>query len=488
MGAMLSLFTFLIPNHKLIPIIHFGSKIAHVTVRRKDSPAVLPTDDDHISLNKRSSLDPRSDESKKPSEKWMSLEELVEERVPSLHRPFRPSWWLPNGHFQTGYTVVANFDSVDHVTYKRTLLRVLDGGTIGLDFTPVTPVRDQDETAPVIVVLHGLTGGSQEPYVRSILATACLPKADGGLGARAVVVNFRGCAGVPLTSPQFYNGGNTDDIRTALLYISAIYPRAPLLGVGFSLGANVLTRYMGEEGSNSRLRAGVVLACPWDFVRNSARLEGRWLNRVIYSKALARNLSKLFSKHIATVKSFGPSVLMDHLPEALALKSPFLKDMDGNVTIYCAGDYPHTPFRSADAYYLWAGGHWKLPGIQVPFLAINSVDDPIVAEIPYEIASKNPWVCLTTTRFGGHIGWFEGPLFGRKGEPPHRWMKKPVLEWFAATLDITDKLGATGINEGNPRETKDGFEREVGTRWVGYRVLETGIQIHANKSDLLQGL
>lgn len=29
----------------------------------------------------------------------------------------------------------------------------------GLDFTPPTPAQDQDETAPVIVVLHGLSGG-----------------------------------------------------------------------------------------------------------------------------------------------------------------------------------------------------------------------------------------------------------------------------------------------------------------------------------------
>lgn len=121
-------------------------------VRRRDAPAVLPTDDDHIGLNKRSPPDPWRDESEKPSERRMSLKELVEERVPSLHRPFHPCWWLPNGHLQTGYTVIANFDSVDHVTYKRclfksnlawtsvavpahisfprTLLRVLDGGTL----------------------------------------------------------------------------------------------------------------------------------------------------------------------------------------------------------------------------------------------------------------------------------------------------------------------------------------------------------------------
>jgi len=73
----------------------------------------------------------------------------------------------------------------------------------GLDFTPVEPIRDQDEKAPVIVVLHGMTGGSHESYIRSIIATACAPKEKGGLSARAVVVTSRGCAGVPLTSPQF---------------------------------------------------------------------------------------------------------------------------------------------------------------------------------------------------------------------------------------------------------------------------------------------
>lgn len=97
--------------------------------------------------------------------------------------------------------------------------------------------------------------------MRSILGTACTPKSEGGLGYRAVVVNFRGCAGVELTSAQFYSAGHTDDIRSALLYISSKYPRAPLLGVGFSLGAGVLTRYLGEEGAASRLKAGCVLAC-----------------------------------------------------------------------------------------------------------------------------------------------------------------------------------------------------------------------------------
>ena len=68
-------------------------------------------------------------------------------------------------------------------------------------------------------------------------------------------------AGVPLTSPQLYSSCHTDDIRHALLYISHRYPQALLLGLGFSLGANVLTRYVAEEGEECILISACVLAC-----------------------------------------------------------------------------------------------------------------------------------------------------------------------------------------------------------------------------------
>ena len=68
-------------------------------------------------------------------------------------------------------------------------------------------------------------------------------------------------AGVPLSTPQLYSSCHTDDIRQALLYISSRYPRAPLLGLGFSLGANILTRYVAEEGEECRLISACALAC-----------------------------------------------------------------------------------------------------------------------------------------------------------------------------------------------------------------------------------
>ena len=66
-----------------------------------------------------------------------------------------------------------------------------------------------------------------------------------------------------------FSGGYTGDIRASVLYISSLYPDAPLLGMGFSLGANVLTRFVGEDGADCRLTSAIVMACPWDNVKNS---------------------------------------------------------------------------------------------------------------------------------------------------------------------------------------------------------------------------
>jgi hypothetical protein len=68
-------------------------------------------------------------------------------------------------------------------------------------------------------------------------------------------------AGVPITSPLMYSAGHTDDTRQALLYVAHQFPNAKLLGLGFSLGSNLLTKYLGEERHQTRIRAACVLAC-----------------------------------------------------------------------------------------------------------------------------------------------------------------------------------------------------------------------------------
>jgi predicted alpha/beta-fold hydrolase len=93
---------------------------------------------------------------------------------------------------------------------------------------------------------------------------------------------------VPFSSSSF-SAGYTDDIRCALAYVSKHLPDAPLVGVGFSLGANVLAKYFGEEGDATPLKGGAVLGCPWDLYKGHIEL-GKNLLGWTYSKAMARNL------------------------------------------------------------------------------------------------------------------------------------------------------------------------------------------------------
>ena len=87
--------------------------------------------------------------------------------------------WLGNGHLQTIYNVLGDFSLIDKITYSRTLLRTPDGGTLGLDFVhnpdsldhrvrgeDAETQAESDDTTPILVIAHGLTGGSYESYVR----------------------------------------------------------------------------------------------------------------------------------------------------------------------------------------------------------------------------------------------------------------------------------------------------------------------------------
>lgn len=66
-----------------------------------------------------------------------------------------------------------------------------DNGTLVLDSFPA--LESMPEDTPFVVILHGITGSSQEAYTRATVKAVTRPKSEGGPGFRAVVLNFRGC-------------------------------------------------------------------------------------------------------------------------------------------------------------------------------------------------------------------------------------------------------------------------------------------------------
>jgi len=165
----------------------------------------------------------------------------------------------------------------------------------------------------------------------------------------------------------------------------------------------------------------------------------------------------------------------------LGMKFPRGDEVDHIIMRFVGGTSP--PFESADDYYVHASSDQVLGDIRVPFLSINSADDPIVRVVP-EDGAGNSYVVMSLTAKGGHIGWFEASDRFGKGR---RWIKMPVLEWLRA-------FGEDVVHEGQrgqPLHEVDGFLKEVGRDDIGCKEVgdEAGYISGTNcQEGLLSGL
>ncbi|EEP78212.1 conserved hypothetical protein [Uncinocarpus reesii 1704] len=254
--------------------------------------------------------------------KTISLAELCKASTPSTCR-LNPL--LFNGHLQTAWTVIKNDDVP--VYYRRWRFEANNpnySGTFEVDFVvrpyDVASVSQQsdenrglpsrttfytekefaelpsDDSKPMLVVLHGLSGGSHELYLRHVIA----PLLEQGW--EACVINFRGCAESKVTSSILYNARATWDVRQMVKWLRKIFPNRPLFGIGFSLGANILTNYLGEEAEKCELKAAVICSNPWNLEVGSLALQRTWLGLEVYSKTMGDNMKRLFERHVAAVE------------------------------------------------------------------------------------------------------------------------------------------------------------------------------------------
>ena len=119
-----------------------------------------------------------------------------------------------------------------------------------------------EDTKPLLITLHGLSGGSFEVYLRHVLAPLVAQTSEGenagGLSGgdwEALVVNSRGCAGSKITSSILYNARATWDVRQVVKWCRKTWPKRPLFAIGYSLGANILANVRRHERGNFSLSA-----------------------------------------------------------------------------------------------------------------------------------------------------------------------------------------------------------------------------------------
>lgn len=320
---------------------------------------------------------------------------------------------LANGHLQTMWT--ATKLSGPPVYYRRKLFKAEEEayhGTFAVDFV-VEPFEESnqdlpprtvyfgeeefvslssDDSKPMLVVLHGLSGGSHEIYLRHAIAPLI-----GEGGWEACVVNSRGCAGSKITSSVLYNARATWDVRQVVKFLRKTFPNRPLFGLGFSLGANMLTNYCGEEGANCLLKAAVVCSNPFNLEVSSKMLQNSFIGKEVYLRYMGDAMKRLIDNHHEELKKF------TNLDLEAVKKVTYLNEFDREVQC------PTWGYPTEYAYYRDASSTDAVLAIRIPFLAVQATDDPIAVKeaLPYEEFRQNPNTILLTTSLGGHLCWFE---------------------------------------------------------------------------------
>lgn len=299
---------------------------------------------------------------------------------------YRPPGFLQNGHALTVFPVL--FRRVNTVSYTRERISTPDGDFLDLDWSVVGAPR-------LAVIAHGLEGHSRRGYVMG------MARALNKRGWDAVAWNFRGCSGEPNWKLRFYHSGDTQDLDTVLQHVLHKARYDGLALVGFSMGGNIVLKYLGERGAHvpDGLQGGVAFSVPCDLSSGASKMA-----RPANSLYMRRFLSTLHAKVRGKMERF-PGMIHD---EAFHHIKTF-EQFDGTYTAPLHG------FESAQDYWRKASSKPLLPRVAVPTLLINALDDPFLDTpcFPYEEAQSNPCFYLETPKRGGHVGFVS---FGPDGE------------------------------------------------------------------------
>ncbi len=309
---------------------------------------------------------------------------------------FRPLCWLRGPHRQTCWPLLRRHPVPPG---RRERLELPDG-----DFLDLYHVGAGD--APLVLVLHGLEGSLRSHYAGPIL------QALTARGMAALFMHFRGCSGEPNRLPRSYHSGETGDLAFVLGEMAA-RGRPVAAAVGYSLGGNVLLKYLGEEGADASLQAAVAVSVPFDLAACARRLD-RGLSR-IYQWHLLRHLRASFRAKFS------------RLPCPLEVDVERLRsfwEYDDKVTAPLHG------FSGVEEYYERSSCGQYLGGIRTPTLILHARDDPFMYpdSVPGEEALSAA-VTLELAAHGGHVGF----VAGRHGLPRY-WLEERISRWLGDRL------------------------------------------------------
>ena len=272
---------------------------------------------------------------------------------------------------------------------RRQELELPDGDATAVDW--LVSGDELPPTAPLLVILHGLEGSVESSYARMLLEAAH------ATGWRACVLHFRDCGDYRNRLPRRYHAGETNDLRYFLetLRKSPVDAQnsGPLMAVGYSLGGNVLLKYLGEAGDRTPLRAAAAVCVPLDLHTCAEALNQGFskLYEHYLLKRMKKSITKKFDRHTAAF----------NWEEAMTAKT--FAAFDDWVTAPLHG------FLGMKDYYDKCSSIHFLKDIERPTLLINALDDPFMTpDVIPDATRLSENVTLEVSEHGGHVGFING--------------------------------------------------------------------------------
>lgn len=319
---------------------------------------------------------------------------------------FKPAWWLSNSHLQTIYPALFR-KTPNPPDYRRERLTTPDHDFIDVDFCGTG-------NQPLIILIHGLTGSSQSGYIKG-LQSALLE-----LGLRSVAFNFRGCSGSSNNRARSYHSGETEDIHFLYQTLRLREPETPLGAVGFSLGGNVLLKWLGEQGERLELFAAVAVSVPLVLGICSTKLD-RGFSKLYRGVLLKELKAYMYTKlhHLESIGQAQEAAKVRELGDLSDIRSFW--QYDDRIVAKLHG------FNDVHDYYRRSSSRQYLKSISIPTLLIQAVDDPFMTQDvlpgPNEIS---PHVQLEFTRHGGHVGFISGLIPFK----PEYWLERRIPKFL----------------------------------------------------------
>ncbi len=301
--------------------------------------------------------------------------------MPVQESKYSPPFFFKNGHIATIYAgLIRRVNGLEQIR-KRIVLP--DGDFLDLDWSYA-----DTGSGKLVILLHGLEGHGQRPYMTGSAKIFNL------LGYDACAVNFRGCSGETNLLFRSYHSGATEDLEAVMNHIIGLDSYASIYIKGFSLGGNMVLKYLGEgRPIPKQLKAVVAVSVPCDL--HNSLLQLQKTRNILYSKRFINHLvNKLWLKN-------------EKFPEQISIKEikavKTLKDFDDIYTSRAHG------FNDAMDYYEQCSSKQFLSHIHIPTLLVNAKDDSFLGNSCYPVkeALHNPSLYLDMPLYGGHVGFYE---------------------------------------------------------------------------------